>query len=96
SEPDGDELTTRWLFMDEVRVRSQGGHHEDAPEEFPVNVLVTRQLQDGVEIEFTAPAHDGEYRLFSYSYDSHNHVANANIPFKVGKKPVQKQVSAHN
>lgn len=96
SDPDGDELTTEWRFMGEVRVRSQGGHHEDAPAEFAVNILATRQLQDGVEIEFTAPAQDGEYRLFSYSYDGHNHVANANIPFKVGEKPVQKQVSAHN
>jgi hypothetical protein len=86
SDPDGDELTTRWLFMGEVRVRSQGGHHENAPEEFPVNIHATRQLQEGVEIEFTAPADEGEYRLFSYSYDGHNNVANANIPFKVGDK----------
>ncbi len=88
SDPDGDVLTTDWRIMQEVETRSQGGHFEAKPKSLPVNVSkVTRgKTTDNkgfVEIEFKAPVQLGEYRLFSYSVDGHQHVANANIPFKV-------------
>ena len=85
NDPDGDTLITEWQFMQEIGLRSQGGHHEDVPKTLRVNVLSTKSVDGGVEIEFTAPKRKGEYRLFSYSYDQHNHVANANIPFMVKK-----------
>jgi len=83
TDPDADPLTTMWRYMEEVGVRSQGGHHEDKPSEFDLKVLSTTKTANGVSIEFKAPKTTGEYRLFSYSYDGNGHVANANVPFLV-------------
>lgn len=85
SDPDGDKLEHKWYFMKEVSVRSQGGHHEEEPETLPVNILSAKAGEDYIEIEFKAPSEAGEYRLFSYSYDGNNSVANANFPFMVEK-----------
>lgn len=85
SDPDGDKLEYQWYFMKEVTIRSQGGHHEEEPETLPVNVLSAKAGEDYIEIEFAAPSEAGEYRLFSYSYDGNNNVANANFPFMVVK-----------
>lgn len=85
TDPDGDQLKTEWYLMEEVGVRSQGGHHEDKPQTLPVIIKNTNiNVDDGyVEIEFITPKRSGEYRLFSYTYDGHNNVANANFPFLV-------------
>lgn len=85
ADPDGDPLKTEWYFMKEVSVRSQGGHHEDIPETLPVEVLSTQAGEGSVEIEFVTPSAVGEYRLFAYSYDGNNNVANANFPFMISE-----------
>lgn len=82
-DPDGDPLTFEWRLMEEVGVRSDGGHYEKKPKEFKATVIASNINDDGVQIEFVVPKVEGEYRLFAYSYDGHNHVANANFPFKV-------------
>ncbi len=83
SDPDGDALKTEWFFMQEVKKRSQGGHHEDVPVTLPVKIISTKIDATFVEVEFVTPDAEGEYRLFSYSYDGNNGVANANFPFMV-------------
>lgn len=85
SDPDLDPLSTRWEFMQEVGQRSQGGHFEAVPTALPVMVKRSSENKSQVEIEFLAPEKIGEYRLFAYTFDGHNHVANANIPFMVVK-----------
>ncbi|MFQ3236871.1 MAG: hypothetical protein ACI9C4_002445, partial [Paraglaciecola sp.] len=85
SDPELDPLTTRWEFMQEVGLRSQGGHFEAVPPALPVTIKQSRRQETQVEIEFLAPKALGEYRLFAYTFDGHKNVANANIPFMVVK-----------
>lgn len=79
TDPDGDSLEYRWVLMNEVTERSQGGAFEKKPEELPLNILEEKPGQ----LVFTAPKTPGEYRVFSYSYDGNGKVGNANFPFYV-------------
>jgi hypothetical protein len=83
TDPDNDLLTSQWALLHEVEVRSQGGHFEAKPERLDLH-LVSSKIQPGfVEMSFITPATPGEYRLFNYTYDGHQHVGNANIPFLI-------------
>lgn len=83
TDPDNDPLTHKWVLMQEVETRSQGGHFEAKPAELKVEVVKTNIQADSVEMTFVAPSEAGEYRLFNYAYDGKNNVGNANIPFIV-------------
>ena len=78
-ETDGDALDYQWVLLTEVGQRSQGGAHETEPTEVPI---VVQAAEEG-KLKFSAPTEPGEYRLFSYVYDGHGKVGNANFPFRV-------------
>lgn len=78
-DPDGDPITYQWIILKEVKVRSQGGAHEDEPGKVDFETISD---QNG-ELNFKAPAEEGEYRLFCYVYDGKNKVGTANFPFYV-------------
>ncbi|MFC3197160.1 glycoside hydrolase family 2 TIM barrel-domain containing protein [Parapedobacter deserti] len=81
SDPDGDELTTRWELLPESTDLKEGGDRESRPEALPG--LVEAQAYDRALL--TAPEKEGAYRLFLYVSDGNNNVATANIPFFVRK-----------
>ncbi len=88
SDPDGDALESRWVLMDEVGERSHGGHFEARPKELDIEVIKEKSETGAYTLRFRAPARSGEYRLFSYVYDTQDGqrlggVGNANFPFKV-------------
>lgn len=83
SDPQGDLLTHRWVLMNEVEIRSQGGHFEAKPAALSLQILTSDVQPDYVEMTFNPPSENGEYRLFHYAYDGKNKVGNANIPFMV-------------
>jgi hypothetical protein len=83
SDPQGDPLTHEWILMQEVEIRSQGGHFEATPEALALQIINSEIQADYVEMTFKAPAEVGEYRLFNYAHDGKNKVGNANIPFMV-------------
>ena len=73
-----DPLEYKWLLMEEVDIRSQGGAFEAEPAYVELDII---EEEEG-RISFRSPANVGEYRLFCYIYDEQK-VANANIPFLV-------------
>ncbi|MEL6251006.1 MAG: glycoside hydrolase family 2 TIM barrel-domain containing protein [Bacteroidota bacterium] len=73
-----DALTYKWVLMEEVGARSQGGAFEAEPEILELDIV----SEEGGKISFKAPAKKGEYRIFCYIYDEEK-VGNANIPFLV-------------
>ena len=79
SEPNDDPMIFEWVILREVKVRSQGGAHEDEPEVINFEVL----SDSNGALEFRAPAEEGEYRLFCYVYDGKNKCGTANFPFYV-------------
>jgi len=79
SDPNNDPLEYRWVLMNEVVERSEGGAYEEKPDELPINVV---KEQPG-RLVFTVPQDAGEYRIFSYTYDGKGKVGNANFPFYV-------------
>ena len=83
SDPEGDLLTHKWVLMNEVETRSQGGHFEAKPAILALQIITSDIQTDFVEMTFSAPDEVGEYRLFNYAYDGKNKVGNANIPFMV-------------
>ena len=83
SDPQGDLLTHKWVLMNEVATRSQGGHFEAKPAILTLQIITSDIQTDFVEMTFSAPDEEGEYRLFNYAYDGKNKVGNANIPFLV-------------
>ena len=78
-DPDDDEVIYQWIILKEVKVRSQGGAHEDEPEK--VDFEIVSNLNG--ELKFKVPFDEGEYRLFCYAYDGKNKVGTANFPFYV-------------
>jgi len=78
-DPDGDELTFKWVTMEEVKVRSQGGAHEKEPGELTMKLV----NNEGHKIEFYAPGKVGAYRIFCYVFDGNGKVGTVNIPFYV-------------
>ena len=79
TDPNGEELTYEWELMKEVEVRSQGGAHEDEPGTIQIETI----SDSNGELRFFSPKEKGEYRLFSYVFNSKNKVGTANVPFMV-------------
>jgi len=79
ADPDQDPLTYHYELLPEATNVGEGGDHEDRPTALPLNLnnLKTKQ------VDITAPAQKGAYRLFVYVKDGNNNVATANIPFYV-------------
>ncbi len=79
SDPDGDRIEMICEVMKEATDLGEGGDFESRPESMATNIKCD---PDG-KISFTAPEEKGEYRLFVYVTDNHNHAGTVNIPFKV-------------
>lgn len=76
-----DSLYYHWEILKEVEdyLQSDGGDFEPVPEK--LFKLDTGSTENSVNI--VSPTTPGEYRLFVYVRDGHNHSAYANIPFLV-------------
>ncbi len=79
TDPDGDGLQYKWEILRESEATSHGGDEEEVPELLEGLFDQT----DVANVQVTAPANSGAYRLFVYVYDGQGHVAHANIPFYV-------------
>ena len=79
TDPDGDELSTRWTMRKEVGRRSQGGEFEQQPDLVEFEVIE----QSTTSLTFVAPEPEGDYRVFAYTTDGKGKVGNANSPFFV-------------
>jgi len=79
-DPEGDSLSYRWEILPESTTTDQGVVYLEKKQE-PVEGAIT-QMQ-GHTIRFRLPSKPGAYRLFAYAYDTHRHVATANVPFEV-------------
>lgn len=80
-DPENDPITYDWRLMKEVDVRSDGGAFEQEPNE----VIIDKLYDENGKLIFITPATPGEYRLFSYIYDSGGKAGYANVPFYVEK-----------
>jgi hypothetical protein len=78
TDPDGDVLNYRWEILHESTDLGDGGDFESRPK--AVEDLFI-DIKDG-NLTFKTPE-PGNYRLFAYASDGHNHAATANIPFRV-------------
>ncbi|RDC56201.1 hypothetical protein DU508_11360 [Pedobacter chinensis] len=78
SDPDGDQLETRWEILPEATDLGQGGDKETRPQ--AIKGLIKTSPD---KVDLTAPEKPGAYRLFVYVADGKNNVATANIPFYV-------------
>lgn len=83
NDPENDELAVRWELLEEVDVRSHGGHFEQEPEQVVIRNATMVKTGEGSKLEFDAPEQYGEYRLFVYANDGNGGAATANIPFLV-------------
>ena len=79
TDPNGDELIYKWELMKEVEFRSQGGAHEDEPGTIQIETI----FDSNGELRFISPKEKGEYRMFSYVFNTKNKVGTANVPFMV-------------
>lgn len=79
SDPDGDKIIIECEIMREATDLGEGGDFESRPEEVATNIICD---PDGT-ISFIAPEETGEYRLFIYVKDNHNHAGTVNIPFRI-------------
>ncbi|WP_303310803.1 glycoside hydrolase family 2 TIM barrel-domain containing protein [Hymenobacter sp. BT730] len=82
TDPDKDRLTYRWELLPESTDLKSGGDRESRPE--PIAGLIPKNAK--AKINLKAPEKEGAYRLFIYTYDGHDNVATANIPFYVKGK----------
>jgi hypothetical protein len=78
-DPDRDPLNFSWEIMPESTDLKSGGDWESKPKSLPELIANPKQG----EVELTAPAKPGAYRLYVYAYDGQGHAAHANIPFFV-------------
>jgi hypothetical protein len=78
-EPDGDSVRYKWVVLNEVKEKSQGGHYEAEPDEVKVEVISSA----AASFVFQAPQQPGAYRVFAYVYDGKGKAGNANFPFYV-------------
>jgi len=74
-----DPLQLVWELKPESSAQEVGGDREALIKNIPIEILEERKDR----IEFRVPEQKGNYRLFVYAYDGHNHAAHANIPFRV-------------
>lgn len=82
-DPENDQLQIRWELLEEVDIRSHGGHYERTPSRLVIDELRESQNNANFLASFKAPARSGEYRLFVYAFDDAGGAATANFPFKV-------------
>ncbi|MDA3906086.1 MAG: hypothetical protein PF484_08420 [Bacteroidales bacterium] len=78
---ENDSIYFHWEILKEVEdhLQSDGGDYEPNPEK--LFSLDTGGAENSIDI--VSPTTPGEYRLFVYVRDGHNHSAYANIPFLV-------------
>lgn len=74
---ENDPLTYRWEVKSESDATQVGGDFEESIDN--LESLISNPVAEQVEI--TAPAKSGAYRLFVYANDGQGHAAHANIPF---------------
>jgi hypothetical protein len=79
NDPDNDSIRVDCEIMKEATQLGDGGDFEPRP---PAVDTELRSMPGG-KISFTAPEEKGQYRLFIYVRDGHNHAGTVNIPFKV-------------
>lgn len=82
-DPDGDELTYDWeLVPENKKFGAYAGQGETKPS--PVAGVIKERLDGGSLIKFVSPNEmGGDFRMFVYVNDGHNHSAVANIPFHI-------------
>lgn len=77
---EGDPLDYEWQIIPESTDKKTGGDAERAPR--PLKGIFSKASRRQSEVNFTAPAQAGEYRLFLFVHDGKGKVATGNIPFK--------------
>ncbi len=75
---ENDPIAYRWEILPESEEVKEGGDHEARPESVTIEGM---EEKNGI-LKFKSPA-PGNYRLFVYADDGHNHQGTANIPFQV-------------
>ncbi len=83
NDPENDVLSLRWELLEEVDVRSHGGHFEQNPTQVAISDATMKTLGELSTLDFMSPEKAGEYRLFVYALDGKGGAATANIPFLV-------------
>ena len=78
-DPEGDELSFRWVVKRESSDRRGGGDAETEPETIETAFKPTGRRS----VKFTLPEEPGAYRLFVFAYDGHGGAGTANVPFMV-------------
>jgi hypothetical protein len=90
SDPEGDQLSVRWLLSREAEALGTGGDAEAIPETFADAVTKA----DDHQAEIKLPVEPGGYRLFAYVYDGQGGAAVANVPLlvkgEVAARPARK------
>lgn len=81
TDPDGDNLTTRWELRYEVGARSLAGAHEEQADIVELKI----QPESAIKANFVAPSTAGEYRLFAYISDGKGSAGTANTPVMVNE-----------
>ena len=79
TDPDGDSLSYAW----EIRAsasRTQLSAYQDVPMPILDGLI---DVADAAQVRFRLPPRPGAYRLFVTIYDTHRHVATANLSFRV-------------
>lgn len=80
-DPDEDPLRFEWEIYPENTEFGYAGHGEDRPPS--MNDLFKNNGKQ--QVEFKAPAGEGDYRIFIYIRDDNSKIALGNIPFHVEK-----------
>jgi len=90
-DPENDGLRFVWELMMEPTILGTGGSFEPLPE--TQGSMIAGDLGN---LNLTAPAVSGEYRLYVYVLDTDGHVGTANVPFQVGQPPPSESAGPAN
>lgn len=77
-DPEGDSLTYHWEIKPQAQVKADF-MGTSMP---PLGGLI-KSVDNQSGLSFRLPAKPGPYRLFVFAYDTHHHVATANLTFRV-------------
>ncbi len=77
--PQMNDLNVRAEVMPEPKELSDGGDFEPRPETIETLIISTNTQ----EVRFRTPLEEGEYRIFVYVTDDHNHAGTGNVPFLI-------------